>query len=148
MTKLTQTTETNNPRTLNEIKRIREQRTTETLKKYGVFWAFSNQQFEENKTPLQEWDKYVSIGMGGYMPKSKVNEFLDAMEADKKWYKNAIKSQKLRKQEIAYELANHEAYYTGDISDTMEALGKDYTEAEVFEVYRAERKKRILANQI
>ena len=58
-----------------------------------------------------------------------------------------INQLKTRKQEIAYELANHEAYYTGDISDTMEALGKDYTEAEVLEVYRAERKKTILDKQ-
>ena len=59
-----------------------------------------------------------------------------------------MQTQKLQKaqSEANIELANHEAYYTGDISDTMEALGKDYTEAEVLEVHRAERKKRINLN--
>lgn len=36
---------------------------------------------------------------------------------------------------IAYELRNHEAHYTGDISDTMEALGKGFTAKEVRKVY-------------
>lgn len=107
-----------------------------------MFFAFSNEQFDENKTPLQDGDKYVSIGMGGYLPKSKVNDWIKGLEDISKWFKAETKTQKLRKQNIAHELANHEAFYTCDISDTLDALGSDYTEEEVMEVYIKERNKR------
>ena len=57
------------------------------------------------------------------------------------WYKAEIKANKARKQNIAYELANHEAYYTNDIEDTLQALGGDYTKEEVLTVFNQERKK-------
>lgn len=106
-----------------------------------VFFAFSNEQFTSNMPTLEEGDKIVSMGAGGYLPKSQVQNWIDGMDAISKWYKSATKSIKLRKQNIAYELSNHEAYYTGDISDTLDALGEDYTRAEVLEVFYKERRK-------
>lgn len=106
-----------------------------------VFFAFSNEQFTSNMPTLEEGDKIVSMGAGGYLPKSQVQNWIDGMDAIGKWYKCATKSIKLRKQNIAYELSNHEAYYTGDISDTLDALGEDYTRAEVLEVFYKERRK-------
>lgn len=59
-----------------------------------------------------------------------------------KWYKEETStSKKMRRTLIAYELANHEAYYTGDISDTMLALGSGYTKKEVWKVWHEENKK-------
>jgi len=101
-----------------------------------MFFAFSTEQFHENKTPLQEGEKYVSIGAGAYIPKSQVNNWINGIKEIEKQYKAAVKSNKLRKQEIAYQLNNYECYYTGDISDALEALGSGYTQAEVMEVYR------------
>ena len=49
-------------KTLIEIKKEYEEKRTEFFKDCGLFWAFSNKQFFENKTPLQEGEKYVSIG--------------------------------------------------------------------------------------
>lgn len=106
-----------------------------------VFFAFSNEQFTSSIPTLEEGDKIVSMGAGGYLPKSQVQNWIDGMDAIGKWYKGATKSIKLRKQNIAYELSNHEAYYTGDISDTLDALGEDYTRAEVLEVFYKERRK-------
>lgn len=106
-----------------------------------VFFAFSNEQFTSNMPTLEEGDKIVSMGAGGYLPKSQVQNWIDGMDAIGKWYKGATKSIKLRKQNIAYELSNHEAYYTGDISDTLDALGEDYTREEVLEVFYKERRK-------
>ena len=120
---------------LQELKNQKEQRTSNTLKNHGVFFAFSNEQFEKNKTPLEEGDKYVSIGAGGYMPKSKAEQFFIQMEDDNKWFNACIKEYDLRKKLIAYELANHEAFYTGELEDTINALGSDYTEEEVRQVY-------------
>lgn len=129
-------------KTINDIKTEKEQKTTELFKVTGLFFAFSNQQFLENKTPLKEGEKYVSIGAGGYLPKGNLAAFEAGLKEITKWYKNEIKATKgARRDNIAYELNNHEAYYTGSINDTMGALGPDYTRAEVIKVYNEERQK-------
>ena len=111
------------------------------FKTCSVFFAFSNQQFQENKTPLEEGEKYVSIGGGGYCPKSKAKQLADGFEAIDQAYKAAIKGNKQREANILYELQNHEAFYTNSIEDTLEALGEEYTKEEVQNVYRKEFKK-------
>jgi hypothetical protein len=126
---------------LSELKAEKQDRVNKLLDNCSVFFAFSNEQFNQNKTPLQEGEKYVSTGAGGYMPKSKVAQFLEGMEEINNWYKSEIKVNKAREQEILYELCNHEAFYTGDITDTLDALGSDYTHDEVMNVYRSEYKK-------
>lgn len=118
-----------------QIKKEQEDKMSELFKQCGVFFAFSNEQFTENKTPLAEGEKYVSIGAGGYLPKRQILNFHNGMDDINAWYKAEIKANKARKAYIEYELANHEAYYTGDVSDTLRALGNDYTREEVREVY-------------
>lgn len=131
-----------NTRNIKDIKNEYQERYNVLLKSCQVFWAFSDKQFSENKVPLAEGDKYISIGAGGYMPKSKSNELSEGMKVVDKWYKAEIKACKgARRANIAYELANHEAYYTNDITDTLEALGKDYTKKEVLKVFIEEREK-------
>lgn len=119
------------------LDKTREEKQSQLFKDCLLFWAFSDQQFLENKTKLEPGEKYVHIGHGGYLPKGKVDQFLDGMEAINKWYKSEIKSNGLRTKKIAYELSNHEAYYTGDIEDTLAALGPDYTAEEVTAVFEA-----------
>lgn len=114
----------------------RQEKTSQALKDNKVFFAFSDKQFEENKTPLEEGDKYVSLGMGGYCPKKNVDEFFEDMKGINQWFKDSVKDNNLREELIAFELSNHEAYYTGEIEDTMEALGSEFTEEEVWEVFR------------
>ena len=58
-----------------EAKQIKEKMMSSLLESCGVFFAFSNKQFDENKTPLKEGEKYVSIDNGGYMPKSNLIAF-------------------------------------------------------------------------
>jgi len=129
--------------TLSEIKQQKEKTMNELFKTCGVFFAFSNEQFNENKTPLQEGEKYVSIGAGGYCPKSKAKILMDGFDAMNKAYKDAIKANKQRDANILYELQNHEAFYTGSIEDTLAALGSDYTRDEVNAVYRKHRDKQL-----
>ena len=127
-------------KSIGEIKKEREDKQSELFASCGLFWAFSNEQFATNKTPLKEGEKYVSIGMGGYLPKGNLDTFLNGMESLKKWYKAEIKANKgARRANIAYELSNHEAYYTGEIEATCSALGSDYTRKEVWAVYCEER---------
>jgi hypothetical protein len=128
------------------IKAQKEAKVSELIKACGMFFAFSNEQFEQNKTPLQDGEKYVSMGMGAYMPKGQVNAWIEGSKDIDKWYKAALKDNKLRRQNIAYELANHEAFYTCSIDDTLEALGPDYSREEVQAVYWKEYKKYAAAN--
>ena len=127
-------------KTIQDIKKEREEKQTQLFKECGLFWAFSNQQFAENKTPLKEGEKYVSIGAGGYLPKGNVDTFLNGMKEQDKWYAAEVKANKgARRANIVYELANHESYYTGDISAALSALGEEYTRKEVMKVYLEER---------
>jgi uncharacterized membrane protein len=128
--------------TIHEIKQEKQDRVSLLIKECGVFFAFSEKQFYENKTPLSEGEKYVSMGAGGYIPKSNVEAYKTGINDIDKWYKAITKQTKqMRRENIAYELANHEAYYTCDISDTLEALGSEYTAKEVWKVYHEERVK-------
>jgi len=128
--------------TLQQFRNEKQQKVDSLLKNTGVFFAFSNEQFEKNKTPLKEGDKYVSIGAGGYMPKSKVDEFLKGMKQINKEYKAQTQaSKKMRYEAIAYELHNHECFYTHDITDALKALGGGYTAKEVWKVFQKENAK-------
>ena len=74
---------------LNEIKSEKETKVSELIKNCLMFFAFSNEQFEQNKTPLQEGEKYVHLFAGAYMPKGQVDNYLNGMEAINKWYKKS-----------------------------------------------------------
>ena len=127
------------PRKIYEIKQERETMQSKLFAECGVFFAFSNEQFTANKTPLQEGEKYVSIGMGGYIPKNSLNKFLDGMKENRLWYNKEVRRNNARRQNIVYELANYECYYTGDIQPAIDALGAGYTTKEVLKVYNEER---------
>lgn len=123
-------------KTIHELKQEQARKIDELFKACGVFFAFSAEQFERNKTPLQEGEKYVSMGAGGYVPRSKARAVADGLERIRKEFNAAVNAnRKQRRALIVYELNNHEALYTGDISDALEALGKGYTAQEVRKVY-------------
>lgn len=98
-----------------KMKQEYDKKFNEELNKTGIFWAFSNKQFEENKTHKDVPDsEYLSVGFGGYIHKSnidKLNYFFEVVEPKlKKEFVNNIDINDL----IRYELDNHECYYTGD----------------------------------
>jgi hypothetical protein len=125
---------------IQSIKTEQEKRHTELFRSCHLFWAFSNEQFAEGAkaNPLQPGEKYVSIGHGGYLPKSQLDNFLNGMEAISKWYKAEVKAAKQGDAEILYELSNHECWYTGDISDAIPAL-PNYTREHIQRVYNNNR---------
>jgi len=119
------------------LKEQEQAKYSELMEQCGVFWAFSNKQFEENKTPLKDGDKYLSIGAGGYLPKSNIDKFTSGMKSIEKWARQAKKD---AKEVILYELNNHECFYTGDITNAMPRLEElGYTRDEVKKVYFANR---------
>ena len=110
-----------------------------------VFWAFSNEQFEEGakKNPLKSGDKYVSIGQGGYMPKSLNEKLSKGMKKIHDWARDSKKDDKAV---ILYELHNYESFYTGDIKDAVDRL-KDlgYTKEQVQKVFKSNLSKERIA---
>lgn len=92
---------------------------TAILEEYGVFFAFSDEQFAEKK---KEGIKYISAGMGMIIPKDNVDAVINALD---KVTKEGIA---LDIQENGYEaiikreLSNYECYYTGDIDDAVNPL--------------------------
>ena len=91
-------------------------------------FAFNESQFKEM---MEKWgltpddtDKIYSIGGGGYVRKS------DADAMHKMFERHELERKMARKhgddylfEMFNYELANHEYNYTGDLTDTLEALG-------------------------
>lgn len=122
--------------TYQEIKKQKEVDYNKLFDTCGVFWAFSNSQFEDGvkKNPLQEGEKYVSIGGGGYLPKHNYQTLVDGIKAIEKTFKTQIADFKMREKHILYELNNHECFYTGSIEGAIQALGEEYTKEEVEEV--------------
>jgi hypothetical protein len=128
-------------KTVSELKEEREKRNSELFKKVGLFFAFSNSQFEENKTPLKEGEKYVSIGGGGYMPKGNIEIFENGLKEIKNWYNGEINKNKAQDKEIIHELYNHECFYTGDVSDVVEMFKDRYSSKRIVNLFIKERKK-------
>lgn len=99
-----------------------EEAQSAAFKEADAFFAFSNEQFNEQKKP---GIKYTNMGMGLLANRDKANWLHDELH---RIYKESI-LQDIHENGlnaiIRRELNNHEAYYTGYIDDTWEAL-KDY----------------------
>jgi hypothetical protein len=127
-------------KSLGELKIEKQKQIDKLFEDCELFWAFSDEQFNEGKAkyPLKEGEKYASIGAGGYIKSNKVNTFINGMEKINKDFKDAMRENKeARAAHILYELQNYEAFYTGDISETLERLGDGFTRKEVQKVYDA-----------
>jgi len=93
----------------------------------GAFFAFSNEQLEAK---IQPNTKYVNMGAGlicrkdSYKQLQKALDDITAGGIRQDIEENGIDNI------IRRELSNHEAYYTGDIEDTVEALADYHITAE------------------
>lgn len=111
---------------------------TKAFNECGAFFAFSDKQFAEGK---KEGVKYVSLGGGMLCPKENASKLVEQLTAVHKSGVEQDIAENGIDGIIKRELANHEAYYTGDISSTVEALQMyDIATADVARVYNAERK--------
>ena len=106
---------------------------TELFNQYGVFFAFSNEQFEKGK---KEGVIYSQLGAGMLCPKDNVKSFCadhervvaDGIAEDIRANgKDAI---------IRRELYSYECFYTGDIDDCVDAVEcYGFTRADVVAEY-------------
>ena len=111
-----------------------EEKQTALFKKTGTIFAFSDKQFEEGKV---KGKLYSRIGQGVLTEKGNEIEVIEGLNAI---YKESIKTD-IRKngkdKVILRELLNHEAFYTGDLQDTIHKL-EDYpfTEDDINHIYQ------------
>mgnify|MGYP003646561726 FL=1 len=107
---------------------------TELFKKTGTFFAFSDKQFEEQEV---KGKKYSALGSGMYTQKGNEKEVVETLE---KIYNKAV-NQDLKDngkdQVILRELLNHEAFYTGEIEDTIHSLEgyKEISEDDISQIF-------------
>ena len=110
-----------------------EKEQTALFNKLGVFFAFSDKQFAEKK---QDGVKYVSLGAGCLCPKDNVKTFVAEHEALRQKAIATDIKENGKTAIIKRELANYECYYTGDISEAVDALeGYGFTEEEIYQVF-------------
>lgn len=117
----------------------------EELSKTGIFYAFTNAQFDENKTHKNAQDnEYLAIGAGAYIHKE------NKIKLDN-YFKNIVPklqqefTQKINIDDlIDYELINHECWYTGDwfeivpiISSYYPTLSAEEIQTKVKQIYNA-----------
>lgn len=119
--------------TIQEIKQQQSERMSKILKDNNIFFAFSNKQFEENKTPLKDGEKYASLFGGGFIPSSNLEAYKKQTNDLNEWFFNSIKENNLIESHILYELQNHEAFYTYDIEEAFNSL--PYSKEEVQKVF-------------
>lgn len=100
----------------------------------GMFFAFSDKQFEEGMEKVglnpKDTDKICSLGAGGYILKDRSADFSAMFKRQAEEKKQRNKEEKFLIESIAYELANHEYCITCDVTDALEALGLDRAELE------------------
>lgn len=115
-----------------------QEKHTQLLQETGAFYAFGQKQFDEQR---KEWVIYVSLDGGLLVPKDKAKEFIDRL------HENVQSGIKLDIEEnwiewiIKRELWNHEAYYTGNIDSTCDALdGYGITREQIHSVFKNQKK--------
>lgn len=102
-------------------------------------FAFSEKQFNEMMINFglkpEDTDKIYSIGAGGYIKKTDSDKMDEMFNRHRTEINNAINDKhngtKFAFEMFSYELANHEYGYTGDLEETLDALG--YTREQVRE---------------
>lgn len=129
--------------TYGEIKTKHSNAYNEIMERAGVFWAFSNEQFEKGlkkvreSGKLSEGEKVARIPGGGFCPSKNIDKMLAEMkEADKTRAKELKEMRELKEKAILYELNNHECFYRGEGLDTVAEIFKGiYTKEDILKVY-------------
>ena len=114
-----------------------KQRHQKEINDFPFGFAFSETQFNEmmvekfGLTP-EDTDKIYSIGGGGYIRKTDSDAMHEMFERHAQEREVAIRENKddYLYHMFNYELANHEYGYTGDLTDTLDALGLTLEEIE------------------
>ena len=108
----------------------------ELNKACGVFWAFGNKQFEENRTPLKDGEKYVSLGSGGYVTSGQAVNYIKGSVKIVDWRAKQIKLLEDAPKAILYEINNRECFFSGDLTDIYILFEGVYSPEFINKVYK------------
>jgi hypothetical protein len=116
-----------------------EEAQTKVMREYGAFWAFSDEQFKEQKAEDLKAEEYTHLFAGLMCPKDNAKSLLDGLdEVVQKGIQQDIEENG-KDNIIKRELANHEAYYSRSIESTEEALkGYNFTREDILKIYKEE----------
>jgi len=126
-------------KTYQEIKSTYEKTANQLITDYDVFFAFSDEQLEKGmaKIGIKNQTELTSIGMGGFIPKTKVDTYLRATDEAYNSYKKELKQAKeVKEQAILYELNNHECFYSEELDPVIDFFKDIYTKKEIIAVYK------------
>jgi len=117
---------------------------SKALDKAQAFFAFSDKQVEEGKVKqgLTDDIKLISLGSGLISPQDTGIQLIKDMD---KAYKDGI-AQDIKENGkeaiIKRELYNHEAFYTGEIDQTVDALSEyNFSAGDILDIYKLENAK-------
>ena len=126
---------------VDSVKKENDNRMTKCFDKYGVFFAFGNEQLAKGvaKLNLKEGEKVVSLGHAMFCKAALADDFSNEFSEVCKQNSKSLKEKAGIDNLIRYELSNHECYYTGDIEDAVDALASyDITDIELIRKIFAE----------
>ena len=104
------------------------------MNEFPIFFAFSDEQFakgmEKFGLSINDTDKLLSIGYGGYIKKSDRDAFRKMGADAREEIKEAMKDYAFALSAFKYELSNNEFCITGDPTDTLDSLNLTMEEVE------------------
>ncbi len=114
----------------------KDQAITNLFDEIGAFFAFSDEQFDEQK---KEGVKYSHLKHGLICPKGKAGYLIDQLDEISKQAIKLDLEENGKEAIIKRELSNHECYYVGDWSDALPVLlAYGFEEDEVKAIFNAE----------
>ncbi len=109
-------------------------RQSEEFNEFPMVFAFSKKQFKSGMEKLglteTDTDKVYSVPGGGFVRKTDSRALSDLFLRHNNELTEAMKNPDFAYTAFNYELNNHEYCITGDVSDTLGALGVDLEEVE------------------
>lgn len=113
------------------IKKEYDAKKNSELKKTGIFYAFGDEQWEEEKTHKDAPDNdYLRIGGGAYIHKSNKSKLDNFFEVILKQLNKDFIDKVGIENIIEYELINHECYYTGNWQDVITII-ENYLDSDI-----------------
>jgi len=114
---------------MNKYKALKEKHQKQYNDFYGIFFAFSNERFNEGLKKFNVTAEDVTaIGAGGYILVSKVKDYKNMLDSFRKEDNESRKELDFCVDMFKYEMANHEYGWTRDLTDTLDSLGLKFEE--------------------
>lgn len=120
-------------KTIDEIRKEQERRLSALYKELGIFFAFSQSQFNEHK---KEGVTYVDGGLGMIIPKKNVKTFWEKFDKLSNEIISEFNANVPMDDYIRYELANYECFYTGNYGTIIEEVQAYYKQCTIEDIKR------------